>query len=471
MKKERLKNLILTTLIISAVFLTSQIWFNKKLWPDGYNFFAYVENLPFIGRFFNNDKSEDVTIEQSIAQLAVPYKAVVSGSDKREVFTPDEQEFDVISRMSFGVIDDLLKDTQPDYSTASLSDVKAALSESSVFLTYEYDMDTAFIADARGIDGNGVSKVVPSFAHIILTDDLSGNGVIYLCNSDNSSIYRFVVQGDGEKVKKIVSAYSRQNENYAFAYELNLDAPQDATEFDDRLYLSTFVLVNVGVEKEESTVIASNPLGDSPSTKTCDGLVESFGLKANNLRRSKANDGSYKYIENSATITVSPKGTVLYDAVANQTGITAGTTAEKIEKVLEIVIDQWQMLHPDVPIKLCVAENMTTSNNTTVISFNYVINGKPVIFFNNGACENGITATFNGDKLTHAKFNLCKIDTTDIMESPMPMLQNFDSAYEQLGINNVVTHAISCYAVEYGNTQPMSSTLAITYDGKTGIVK
>ncbi len=469
MEKERLKNLILTTLIISAVFLTSQIWFNKKLWPDGYNFFGYAENLPIIGRFFNSD-SENVNIEESIAQLAVPYKAVVSGNGKREVFSPGEQEFDIITRMSFAVIDDLFKTEQPEYSTASLEDVKGALSDSSVFFTYEYDMDTAFVADARAIEGEGISKISPAFAHIILTADLKGNGIIYLCNSDNTSIYRFVINGDGEKVQKIVSAYSRQNENYAFAYELNLDSPQNNKEADDRLYLSAFVLVNVGMEKPEKSLIASNPLGDSPDIDTCDALVESFGLEANSLRRSKNSDGSHKYIENSATITVSPKGIVTYDAVENQTGIAAGSTSEKIEKVLEIIIKQWHLLFPNTPLTLCVAENMTTAEDTTVISFNYVINGKPIIF-NNVKCENGITAIFKEDKLTHATFNLCRLDVTAETTYPMPMLQNFDTAYEQLGINDVVTHAISCYAIKQDNPLPISSTLAITYGDVTGVIE
>ena len=469
MEKERLKNIILTTLIISAVFLTSQIWFNKKLWPDGYNFFGYAENLPLIGRFFNNE-DKNVNIEESVAQLAVPYKAVVSSGGKREVFSPGEQEFDVITRMSFGVIDDLFKTQQPEYSTSSLTDIKAMLSDNSVFLTYEYDMDTAFIADARAVESESISKIAPSFAHIVLTYDLNGNGIVYLCTSDNNSIYRFVVNSSAEKVQKIVSAYARQNDNYAFAYELNLDAPQNDEGIGDRLYLSTFVLVNVGVEKAERMVAASNPLGQSPDTDTCDALVESFGLEANSLRRSKDSDGSHKYIENSATITVSPKGVVTYAAVENQPGITAGSTSEKIEKVLEIIIKQWQLLFPDTPLKLCVAENMTTAEENTVISFNYVINGKPVIF-NNGRCENGITAIFKGDKLMHATFNLCRLDTTDMTASPMPMLQNFDIAYEQLGINNVVTHAVSCYAVKYGYDQPMISTLAITHGDTTGVVE
>lgn len=469
MEKERLKNLILTTLIISAVFLTSQIWFNKKLWPDGYNFFGYAENLPIIGRFFNN-QDENVNIEESVAQLAVPYKAVVSSGGKREVFSPGQQDFDVISRMSFGVIDDLFKTQQPEYSTSSLTDIKAALSDNSVFLTYEYDMDTAFIADARAIENETISKIAPSFAHVILTDDLNGNGVVYLCTSDSSSIHRFVVKDGADSVQKIVSAYARQNDSYAFAYELNLDAPTNTENTDDRLYLSTFVLVNLGVEKAERMVVASNPLGDSPDTDVCDALVESFGLEANSLRRSKDSKGSLKYIENSATITVSPKGIVTYAAVENQPGITAGSTSEKIEKVLEIVIKQWQMLFPDTPLKLCVAENMTTTDDTTIISFNYITGGKPVIF-NNGRCENGITATFKGDKLTHATFNLCRLEITDITASPMPMLQSFDTAYEQLGINNVVTHAVSCYAVKHGNNQPMTSTLAITHGDTVGVVE
>ncbi len=469
MKKERLKNLILTTLILCAFFLTSQIWFNKKLWPDGYNFFGYAADLPVIGKLF--DRSADNTnIEESVAQLAVPYKAVVSSGGKREVFTPNQQEFGIITRMSFGVVDALFKTEQPEYSTVSLEEIKAVLSDNSVFLTFEYDMDTAFIAGARGMQNETISQIAPAFAHIVMTYNMNGGAVIYLCSSDNSAIYRFNVQSNGDKVQKIISAYARQNDNYAFAYELNLDAPSNEQHPNDRLYLSSFVLVNVGIEDPEKLVSASPPFSKEPDQKLCDKLVESFGVEANTLRKSQDGDGTQKYIENSATITISPNGVITYTAVENQAGISAETTSAKIEAVLRIVIRQWSLLFPDTPLSLCVAENMTEHNNTTVISFNYVINGKPVIF-KNDKCENGITAYFKGDKLVSAKFNFCKLSVLEITDNPMPMLENFDTAYEQLNIDNTVTHAISCYAVQPGLQQPLISTLAITYGDTMGVIE
>ena len=41
MKKEKLKTLILTALIINSIFLTTQIWFDKNYGPEGYNFFIH----------------------------------------------------------------------------------------------------------------------------------------------------------------------------------------------------------------------------------------------------------------------------------------------------------------------------------------------------------------------------------------------------------------------------------------------
>lgn len=464
-----MKNIILSTLIICALFLTSQIWFNKKLWPDGYNFFGYAENLPIIGRFFNNS-DESINIEESVAQLAVPYKAVVSNAGKREVFVPNQKEFDIITRMSFGIIDSLFEISQPEYSQVPLDELKSIITENSVFLTFEYDMDTAFIAGARGMSGETISHIAPSFAHIAITSDSSGNAVVYMCNSDNSQIYRFPVPDNGDKAQKIIGAYARKNENYAFAYELNLDAPSDVQSENDRLYLSSFVLVNVGIEDPEKLIMASSPFGSELNQRQCDKLVESFGLEANTLRRSQDSDGTQKYIENSATITISPRGVITYTAVENQAGITADTTSAKIEAVLNIVIRQWALLFPDSPLSLCVAENMTSKNDTSVISFNYVINGKPVIF-RTDKCENGITAYFKGNKLVSAKFNYCNLTVLEDTDTPMPMLENFDTAYEQLGIDKPVTHAILCYAVKPELQQPFVSTLAITYGDTTGIIE
>lgn len=46
MKKERIKSAVLTVLVISSLLLTGQIWFNQRLWPEGYNFFVNIRPRP-----------------------------------------------------------------------------------------------------------------------------------------------------------------------------------------------------------------------------------------------------------------------------------------------------------------------------------------------------------------------------------------------------------------------------------------
>ena len=56
MKKESIKTLLLSALVVCSMVLTSQIWFNEKLWSSDYDFFSVFKDK-FI-MYFSKD-SED----------------------------------------------------------------------------------------------------------------------------------------------------------------------------------------------------------------------------------------------------------------------------------------------------------------------------------------------------------------------------------------------------------------------------
>ena len=55
--KERIKNIVLALLIISSLCLTLYILFDKKLWPDGYNFFSDITQKIFGQKVLKNSGS------------------------------------------------------------------------------------------------------------------------------------------------------------------------------------------------------------------------------------------------------------------------------------------------------------------------------------------------------------------------------------------------------------------------------
>ena len=100
MKKETIKTMILTLLIVNCIQLTAQIWLNKKLWPDGYDFFGNLAGVPVIGNvvsFFNRNSSAG----QIADTTTLPDKIVMNGGGARTVTHSGNEDFfeiiDVIS--------------------------------------------------------------------------------------------------------------------------------------------------------------------------------------------------------------------------------------------------------------------------------------------------------------------------------------------------------------------------------------
>ena len=50
--KERIKSFVLVLLILLSIWLTSETWIDKRLWPDGYSLFVNVKEWPIIREFF-----------------------------------------------------------------------------------------------------------------------------------------------------------------------------------------------------------------------------------------------------------------------------------------------------------------------------------------------------------------------------------------------------------------------------------
>ena len=84
MKKEQFKNIVLTLLVVMNIVLGSNILFDKKLWPSGYNFFNF-SNLPLIGCFRNQDNNL-LNVEKA-QHLTMPDKIIFNTGDQSTRFS------------------------------------------------------------------------------------------------------------------------------------------------------------------------------------------------------------------------------------------------------------------------------------------------------------------------------------------------------------------------------------------------
>jgi len=89
MKKENVKNYVLTILIISSMLLTGKIWFDEKLWPEGYNFFSVIKEKFAFG-------SGKITSSLTKETISFPKTLIVNNVEKRSIYTSDSESFAAI---------------------------------------------------------------------------------------------------------------------------------------------------------------------------------------------------------------------------------------------------------------------------------------------------------------------------------------------------------------------------------------
>ena len=71
MKIERFKSILLVLLVISSIVLTINKWFNEKLWPEGYNFFAVITDKFSFGKdkFISSLTKETISFPKNINKM------------------------------------------------------------------------------------------------------------------------------------------------------------------------------------------------------------------------------------------------------------------------------------------------------------------------------------------------------------------------------------------------------------------
>ncbi len=152
MKKERLKSVFLAFLIISSLVLGSKILTEKKLWPNGYNFFSNANVFEFSGLYskLKNYFSED-TVNK--AQGFIPGEIVLNTGDQttRISVKPNSDEFFEILSLSEEILQSALTHTSEYISDITRDEFLSSLTSDSVYFDFSQGFESTLMAGMLGI--------------------------------------------------------------------------------------------------------------------------------------------------------------------------------------------------------------------------------------------------------------------------------------------------------------------------------
>ena len=385
-KQERIKTLILWLLILNSLFLTAQVWFRQELWADYALFDALRETV--FGRFFSAPKTVTVS---SFDGLTRPARIITCrGESRRGVLTPDNPLYTEADNSIKAIMDMLYEVNNPQYIMVSEQDWKTAIQGRSVMLDYGIKINSRLITKNIGGTENKLSAIVSELSEITLCPE-QRNAAVFIRNTQNGGIYKFVINGVGDSVNDIINVVDYERE-YLFAFEAGISNA-------DSLVLLTMDEVN-----EVTAIQVDNPAGNL-SISDMEKIIIAFGSDPSRFRRSMSDDGTVSYIGSNRTIIFHSNGLLEFFSVDAESGIKGGNLTDMVNVALKTASDQAQVLIGGNSFDVRVTSDLIgTDSDEYTIKMNYFYNGLP-LYINipgNAAARtvnDAVTAEFSGGNL------------------------------------------------------------------------
>ncbi len=458
MRKETIKTIILSLLIVNCIQLTAQIWLNQKLWPEGYNFFSYARNVPIvrdIAAFFNKSSSAG----QISNTTTLPDKIVLNGGGARVVtHSGDDDFFKTIEVISPYMEQVFTLTPQP----ISKDDWQAMLRGKSVYFDFGFNIDGKNLAAIFGTSVTNASTFGSADTMLLCPEPALNSTSVCFKNTNDSSILKYTVQRDAAKLIKYIedNTISEKNEQ-AFAFELRLDDASDNTGMEKKVVLASDVLLSMESKPLEKLVASSVFENNNHVLNIADDILSAFGSNPSRLRMTVNENGIVSYVENSATITVYPDGVVEYNAITTEKGIKIAegqaATSKIVDEVLKIAEKVIACTDPDEPIILKLRTPLSeTPVSSYTARFDRYYNGLPVIDPKNNPEGNALYAEFENGYIKSFRIQLKNLSLSDERETPPTVIETIDKLFEmELGDGRVtIDNIMLCYYLDSNNDIP-----------------
>ncbi len=337
MSKERFKSVILTLLVISSIILTVNKWFSEKLWPDGYNFFSNLS-----GYFQINNKTEKKKYYFSKENISNPYKIVVNNGDMRSVYTHTSENYNTLLP---GVKRILISGLgESEFSAGSDEKWKAALKESSIYISYPVSYNTSMFS---AIMGTGITDFgINSMSEFIIAagDKITGKPRLYIRDSSAGKIVDVALKADPVKLDELIASFAQSSSSeLPYSFELNFDKSTDSIE--QRIIIDPQVILSISPVSQPSVTRINYFENISTDKAMYAKILRAFGYNTTNIRKYVNVDNSVVFAENYGTIRMYDDGYLEYKALDDTKGIQLGdsssTSYDIFTECIEFINKVW----------------------------------------------------------------------------------------------------------------------------------
>ena len=420
MKKESIKTLLLSALVLCSLVLTTQIWFNEKLWSSDYDFFSVFKDK--FSSVFNGSDDDSLSIEDTGAfnSIFAPNTILLSSASGRSVYDSSSEEGGEITLVINDVIKSALSST---VSSVSEDEWKNAIKASNVYADYHVPVSISAIGTFLEADFL-VNESFKSFDKILIDcEKLSNTYVpVYFRDSQSNSHYRINAPFDKTKLTELF-AKSSNNLNLSYSFELGLDKKAEGEGSKHQsVLLDSYILLSL--DETPMNIIKEEPIDILDKTEH---ILETFGYNSKTVRKFTQTNGTENYVDSKSTLVISPKGYIEYTAVSDTSGFVIGTDSHittAAAGVASLIDDILSPFNLGSATKLFISSPLVeTEGNSHTLTFGYMFDAIKIVSDNQDC-----TVTVTDGKITHLKLNIKNYLEFEQKE-PTNVLDIIDKAY------------------------------------------
>lgn len=454
--KERIKSLLLTVLVCSSIILTGLIWFDKKLWPDGYDFFSvYPETFlsRIISKIAGNEQALNINDTGALKSIFAPRTAMLSYSDGSRInYNITQPTGEEITKELNNAISKALSDSVQ--TEVAETEWQNSLKVKSIFA--DYSVPISFQSIAVFLNGAAPDfPIMDTFDKVCinLESATSSSVPIYFRNSSAGKQVVMTAPMSSGTFEQILSSVSSSGQfNLSYSFELNLDKKVEGVGEDhQKILIDSYILLPLNsikmnvINKSHVDMRYSDSLGD---------FLKMFNLNLNTARKYVQADDTTLYVDSNSTITLGNDGYLEYVPSVTSKGIKIGedtsvtTAAAGSAKIIDSMLSYASV---DRNTTLFISSPLLENpDGEYTFTFDYVFSGNPIV-----SDTHGLEVEVKNGYITAMKANLKSYSLFDSGNERDP-LELIDELYAKLSDSNENITITELYFGYYDSNAPMT---------------
>lgn len=432
MKKEFIKTVVLTCLVLSSLVLSAHIWHEKELWSLDYNSFVHsLKNL------FAEEGPEERQEGNTIPywnELSPEFVSFTFGSQRMICYQASPQ-FPEANRMASEVLSSVEKDGS--LATVTEEEYLNSYKTNSMMIKFPSRVNLQELLGKEDAFFDAVTNPITSTLVIGIGDSKT----TYLTFMDDSSGHAYQLPVKiFTNIETLKERIALVNQNASYAYELKFDENAGNTQ---RILFDRFVPIVLDPVKIHR--IEALPV---PYSSAYDSVFKAFHIVKNSARSYRDKAGAIHFIENRSTLKILADGGFHFETSDPEAGIGLGEKPEQ-EVVTEFVNLLYRSIVPESDGYLMVMSYQEQENRHIYEFMYHTPNG--FLYQKNGpavrvVCEDGVIMKYEQ--------TLLDLKIGEQISMPSGIIEAYDLLYQQSDIADKskqrIRSMVPCHVLENG---------------------